>query len=41
MVASGLRLIPPIVNATLHHVATLVQLRSSMGLADTVHTEDT
>jgi cation-transporting P-type ATPase C len=40
MVASGLRLIPPIVNTTLHHAATLALLRSSMGLAETTHAED-
>lgn len=40
MVASGLRLIPPIVNTTLHHAATLVLLRRSMGLAETTHAED-
>jgi cation transport ATPase len=40
MVASGLRLIPPIVNTTLHHAATLVLLRRSMDLAETTHAED-
>lgn len=40
MVASGLRLIPPIVNTTLHHAATLALLRLSTGLAATTHTED-
>jgi len=39
MVASGLRIIPPIVNTTLHHAATLVLLRRSMGLAETTHAE--
>jgi hypothetical protein len=34
MVVSGLRLIPPIATTTLHHTATLLLLRSSMGLAD-------
>jgi len=33
MVVSGLRLIPPIATTTLHHTATLLLLRSSMGLA--------
>jgi cation transport ATPase len=33
MVASGLRLIPPIANATLHHASTLWLLRSSRTLA--------
>lgn len=33
MVASGLRLIPPLATTTLHHTATLLLLRSSMGLA--------
>jgi cation transport ATPase len=41
MVASGLRLIPPIVNTTLHHAATLALLRNSMNLAETTHAEDT
>lgn len=41
MVASGLRLIPPIVNTTLHHAATLALLRSSMNLAETTHAEAT
>jgi cation transport ATPase len=40
MVASGLRLIPPIVNTTLHHAATLVLLRRSMSLAEITHVED-
>jgi cation transport ATPase len=40
MVASGLRLIPPIVNTTLHHAATLVLLRRSIGLAETTPAED-
>lgn len=33
MVASGLRLIPPIANTTLHHAATLLLLRNSIGLS--------
>jgi len=33
MIVSGLRLIPPIATTTLHHTATLLLLRSSMGLA--------
>jgi cation transport ATPase len=33
MVASGLRLIPPIANTTLHHAATLLLLRNSMDLS--------
>lgn len=40
MIASGLQLIPPIVNTTLHHAATVVLLRNSMGLAETTHAED-
>jgi cation transport ATPase len=40
MVASGLRLIPPIVNTALHHAATLALLRGSMGLAEVVNTEE-
>lgn len=41
MVASGLRLIPPLVNTSLHHAATLALLRNSMNLAATTYSEET
>jgi hypothetical protein len=33
MIASGLRLMPPIATTTLHHAATILLLRNSMSLA--------